>query len=202
MMSTERLTPTSFLVLGLLAREGPSTSYDLERHVAATLGHFWSFPHTLLYTEPARLVELGLATEQREAGGRRRRLFDLAPEGRAALVAWLDAPASGATELRDLGLLQLFFVDLGTPSAKRRLVERQLANHAERLAAYREDAEAEVIAGRSDRGRRTIERWRGETLVMGLLYEAAAVSFWSGIAGIPTGDPGAISDAPHDDVPS
>src|SRR5438132_570493 len=37
-MSIERLTPTSYLVLGLLAREGPSTPYDLERHVAATLG--------------------------------------------------------------------------------------------------------------------------------------------------------------------
>ena len=32
-MSTERLTPTSYLVLGLLAREGPSTPYDLEQHV-------------------------------------------------------------------------------------------------------------------------------------------------------------------------
>ncbi len=47
-MSTERLTSTSYLVLGLLAREGPLTRYALERHVAATLGNFWSFPHTLL----------------------------------------------------------------------------------------------------------------------------------------------------------
>jgi hypothetical protein len=39
-MSTERLTPTSYLVLGLLAREGGSTPYDLERHVEATLGNF------------------------------------------------------------------------------------------------------------------------------------------------------------------
>ena len=64
-MSTERLTPTSYLVLGLLAREGPSTPYALERHVEATLGHFWSFPHTLLYSEPARLAEQGLVTETR-----------------------------------------------------------------------------------------------------------------------------------------
>jgi hypothetical protein len=31
--SIERLTPTSYLVLGLLAREGPSTPYDLEQRV-------------------------------------------------------------------------------------------------------------------------------------------------------------------------
>ena len=37
-MSNSRLTPTAYLILGLLAREGPSTPYALERHVAATLG--------------------------------------------------------------------------------------------------------------------------------------------------------------------
>jgi hypothetical protein len=39
------LTSTSYLVLGLIEREGPSTPYELKRHVAATIGHFWSFPH-------------------------------------------------------------------------------------------------------------------------------------------------------------
>ncbi len=69
-MSTERLSPTSYLDLGLLARYGPSTPYDLEQHVRATLGNFWSFPHTLLYSEPPRLAALGLVTETRETEGR------------------------------------------------------------------------------------------------------------------------------------
>ena len=43
------LTSTSYLVLGLIQREGPSTPYELKRHVAATIGHFWTFPHALLY---------------------------------------------------------------------------------------------------------------------------------------------------------
>src|SRR5690349_2838389 len=113
-MSTDRLTATSYLVLGLLAREGPSTSYDLERHVAATLGHFWSFPHTLLYTEPQRLASLRLVTEEREPEGRRRRVFALTAAGRSAVIAWLDRPSLEQTELRDPGLLQLFFADLTT----------------------------------------------------------------------------------------
>src|SRR5664280_149840 len=87
------LTSTSYLVLGLIEREGPSTPYELKRHVAATIGHFWSFPHALLYTEPARLVELGLLTEKREAEGRRRRLFAITGRGRAAIRAWLAQPA-------------------------------------------------------------------------------------------------------------
>lgn len=187
-MSNERLTATSYLVLGLLAREGPSTSYDLERHVAATLGNFWSFPHTLLYSEPARLVMLGLATEQRETGGRRRRVFDLAPEGRVALLSWLGRPSAQRTELRDPGLLQLFFADLASPAARSRLAEGQLAIHEAKLAGYREDARLERLPGRSTRGQRTFEHWRGQTLAMGLLYEAAAVTFWRAVIDGSTGD--------------
>ena len=92
---TVSLTPTSYLVLGLLAREGPSTPYDLKRHVAATIGHFWAFPHALLYKEPPRLVVLGLATEEREPAGRHRRLFTITEAGRDALRAWLRDPAHG-----------------------------------------------------------------------------------------------------------
>jgi len=180
-MSTERLTPTSYLVLGLLAREGPSTSYDLERHVRATLGNFWSFPHTLLYSEPARLASQGLVTETRETGGRRRRVFVITPAGTSALNAWLHRPSDAQTELRDRGLLQLFFADLASPEARLRLAEQQLAIHRAKLSSYQEDDRQERRSGGSAAGQRTVERWRGETLRMGLLYEAAAVEFWTGV---------------------
>jgi PadR family transcriptional regulator AphA len=179
-MSKDRLTPTSYLVLGLLAREGPSTPYDLEQHVRATLGNFWSFPHTLLYTEPPRLAALNLVTETRETDGRRRRVFAITPAGEFALGAWLDAPSSAATELRDLGLLQLFFADLASPEARLHLAEQQLAAHQARLAAYQQDERIERGLAGSRKGQRTVEHWRGETLRMGLLYEAAAVEFWTG----------------------
>jgi PadR family transcriptional regulator, regulatory protein AphA len=180
-MSSKRLTPTSYLVLGLLAREGPSTPYDLERHVRATLGNFWSFPHTLLYSEPPRLAADGLVTESREEQGRRRRVFTITPAGVSALTAWLDHPSNAPTELRDLGLLQLFFADLASASARLHLAEQQLAIHRAKLAAYLEDQRLEEPRGMPERGRRTTERWRGETLRMGLRYEEAAVQFWEGI---------------------
>jgi DNA-binding PadR family transcriptional regulator len=180
-MSTERLTPTSYLVLGLLAREGPSTPYDLERHVRATRGNFWSFPHTLLYSEPPRLAALGLASEVRETDGRRRRVFAITPAGTEALRAWLDRPSAAPAELRDPGLLQLFFADLASDDARLRLAERQLAIHRSKLAAYREDERHERRPDQPQRGQRTVEHWRGETLPMGLRYEAAAVDFWSDV---------------------
>lgn len=181
-MSTERLTPTSYLVLGLLAREGPSTPYALERHVAATLGNFWSFPHTLLYSEPPRLEALGLVTEIRESQGRRRRIFAITSVGLEVLTAWLDRPVGAPTELRDLGLLQLFFMDLASAEARLRLADVQLAIHGAKLSAYEEDARLARRGPISGAGLRTVEHWRGATLPMGLLYERAAVEFWSAVA--------------------
>ena len=189
-MSTKRsstaaaqLTPTSCLVLGLLAREGPSTPYDLKRHVAATIGHFWSFPHALLYREPPRLVTLGLATEEREPDGRRRRLFTITEAGRQALREWLRRPARQPTELRDLALLQLFFADLEPTTAKLAIAQEQLALHRAQLAEYEEDERLERGLEDQQAGSRSIEHWRGVTLPMGLLYERAAVAFWAGVAG-------------------
>jgi DNA-binding PadR family transcriptional regulator len=181
-MSIARLTPTSYLVLGLLAREGPSTPYELEGHVRATLGNFWSFPHTLLYSEPSRLVGLGLVIEERETEGRRRRVFAITPGGEEALRAWLDTPADQPTELRDPGLLQLFFGDLASAASRLRLAEQQLAVHRAKLAAYQEDLRLERQVSGSGRGQRTVEHWRGETLPMGIIYESGAVDFWTDVA--------------------
>ena len=181
-VSPARLTSTSYLVLGLIEREGPSTPYELKRHVAATIGHFWSFPHALLYKEPARLVQLGLLTEEREADGRRRRLLTITGRGRAAIQAWLAKPAQELTELRDAGLLQLFFADLGSTDERRALAVAQLAIHRAALTRYEDDRRAERLRNGSDAAARTIEHWRGVTLPMGLLYERAAVEFWEGVA--------------------
>jgi DNA-binding PadR family transcriptional regulator len=178
----------------LLAREGPSTPYELERHVGATLGHFWSFPHTLLYSEPARLAGLGLVTETREQDGRRRRVFTITEAGLHALQAWLDRPHAEPTQLRDLGLLQLFFADLAGPAARLRLAEQQVAIHRAKLSAYEEDARLERRPEASGRGQRTVEHWRGQTLRMGLLYERAAVEFWEDVAqkGLGSDDPSRV----------
>jgi PadR family transcriptional regulator AphA len=177
--ATAQLTPTSYLVLGLIAREGPSTPYDLKRHVTATIGHFWTFPHALLYKEPARLTELGLLTEEREGGGRRRRLFMITGAGRQALRAWLAHPARQPTELRDLGLLQLFFADL-EPATTRVIAEEQLGLHRAQLAIYEAGRNAAPSGLRSTSP--TVEHWRGVTLRMGLLYERAAIEFWTAVA--------------------
>jgi DNA-binding PadR family transcriptional regulator len=183
MLSTHQLSPTSYLVLGLLSREGPSTPYGLKRHVAATLGQFWSFPHALLYAEPPRLAGMGLVTEKRELQGRRRRTFTITAAGNDAVQQWLARPSGELTELRDPGLLQLYFSDLGSSDTPGIIAREQLAIHRDKLESYTQ----RISALRKAQGPRgadgQLDEWHGHSLRMGMLYERAAVEFWEGLPG-------------------
>ena len=138
-MSSFRLHPTSYVVLGLIEQLGPATSYELKQAAALGVGYFWSLPHTQLYSEPARLAAAGLLEERREPKGRRRRVYTLTADGREALDAWRSAPTAELYEIRDAGLLQLFF---GADPAL--LAESQLSAHRENLRLF------EAIAAQSN----------------------------------------------------
>ncbi len=136
------LTPPSYIVLGLLAAVEEATPYELKQMVAATLSEFWSIQHAQLYSEPERLVQASLVTERREAEGRRRRHYKITTEGRKALDRWLAEPTVGLTELRDAGLLKLFFGGDPSTLAQTQLPAHQakLAEHERTLAALGENA--------------------------------------------------------------
>src|SRR5580765_3184049 len=168
-MSTAPLTTTSYLVLGCLANQGPCTPYQLKQAVAAGVGYFWSFPHSQLYSEPARLAGLGLVAEQREATGRRRRIFKITPAGRRELKRWVADPTDDLPEIRDTGLLKLFFGQHVSAPQLASLARSQRAAHEQRLAVYEEFAQA---AGDAHTG-------PAATLAFGLAYERAAVEFWT-----------------------
>jgi PadR family transcriptional regulator AphA len=130
-MAVTRLTPTSYVVLGLIEQMQPASPYDLKRAVAAGVGQFWSLPHTQLYSECGRLAGAGLLSEKREESGRRRRIYRLTKAGEEALGKWRAEPTGELYELRDAGLLKLFF---GADPA--RLAADQLEAHQERLSEY------------------------------------------------------------------
>jgi PadR family transcriptional regulator, regulatory protein AphA len=164
-----RLTPTSYIVLGLLELGGESTPYGLKQLVAGSVGHFWTLQHAQLYSEPERLAKAGHVTERRERTGRRRRLYSLTDRGRAALDAWRDDPVSERAELREPALLKLFF---GTDP--RRLAAAQLPAHREKLAEYeaiRDGMPEEVPDGPR------------QALAMGIRHEREFVRFWEELAG-------------------
>jgi PadR family transcriptional regulator AphA len=114
-MSRPDLTPVSYVVLGLVARDGPSTPYALKAAVGRGIAHFWPFPHSQIYADSERLARLGLLAEEREQTGRRRRSYRITAEGRAALATWLAEPTDEPLQVRSLGLLKLFFAQHAEP---------------------------------------------------------------------------------------
>jgi len=174
-MSITRLGPTSYVVLGSIALRGPSTSYDLKRYVEVTLGHFWSFAHSQLYSEPERLARAGLLSEDREQDGRRRRTYTITPAGREALDAWLAEPSPDTAEIRDPGLLKLFFSELASEDEFHALVREQAAVHRSLLARY--ESLWQRYGERPEYARRMLPlRW-------GLRMERGLLAFWEELAG-------------------
>lgn len=173
-MSRERLTITSFVVLGLIALRGPSTSYDLKRASGHSIGYFWPFPHAQLYSEPRKLAEAGLLTVEEEANGRRRQTFTITEDGRAALAGWLDQPIVDPMQIRDVAELKLFFSELMGPDTERRLAADQIKQHTARLAEYHSIQER--FGDRADVAPRMIP------LDLGIAMTEAALAFWVDLA--------------------
>jgi DNA-binding PadR family transcriptional regulator len=172
-MSTEiRLTPTSYIVLGLLERAGEATPYDLKQFVALGLGDTWSVPHAQLYSEPERLTKAGFLSERREEGGRRRRHYKITAKGRKALREWLGEPTGEMAEMRDPAMLKLFFG--ADPKA---MAEAQLPAHRNRLARYEEMQKLSGMLGDE------IPEGMLISLEAGIIFEREFVSFWSRLAG-------------------
>ena len=130
-MQEPRLGPISYIVLGFVNWAGETTPYRLKQLVAQSVGNFWTLQHAQLYSEPERLAEAGYLTEERERGGRRRKLYSITDKGRAALDRWRTEPTDAILELRAPALLKLFF---GADPAV--LAPIQIEAHRRKLAEY------------------------------------------------------------------
>ncbi|MCP3936181.1 MAG: PadR family transcriptional regulator [Actinomycetia bacterium] len=110
---TSRLTTSSYAVLGLLGIQ-PWTGYELTRQATRSLRFAWPKSERLLYSEPKKLVEHGLATARQESVGRRgRTVYTITDEGRSALRAWTTSSPQPPT-LEAEALLRLLFAENGS----------------------------------------------------------------------------------------
>lgn len=165
----ERLTTTGYVVLGIIALRGPSTSYDIKRAIGRSVGYFWPFPHAQLYREPRRLAELGYLSQSQEDDGRRRITYSISPEGLEAIQAWLRTPTDEVFQLRNLAEIKLFFSELSGFDNVLHLAEGQVEAHERRLAEYSEMFSAAQDSPRS---------LRFMPLALGIELERAALAFW------------------------
>lgn len=172
---TFELTSTEHIVLGFLALLGEASPYDLKRAVAASIGNFWSLPHSQLYRAADRLHELGLAAldTQHTTGGRPRKLYSPTAAGRAEFDRWLaDLEGMPLPDLRDPGLLKLFF-----GADPRALAAARLPGHREQLAGYEE--RSSELAAAVERG---APAGPARTLESGIGHEREWIGFWERLA--------------------
>ena len=168
------LTPTSYIVLGLVRQAGETTPYSLKQMAAATIGNFFSIPHSQLYAEPERLAGAGLLSVRREEGGRRRKHYSLTARGRKALESWLESPTEEMYELRDPGLLKL-----AMGSDAKALAQAQLPAHEERLQRFQEILRVLEASGATIEQRLVVES--------GIGHEREYVRFWGKVLRGPSG---------------
>lgn len=119
-----RLSATARVILGLL-KSGPRTGYDVKRVTDFSTRYFWRASYGQIYPELRGLEADGLVRAREEPHGRRqRRVYELTAAGERVLVDWLGASFE-QFELRDEGLLKLFFGELLSDEALRDLVRRR-----------------------------------------------------------------------------
>jgi len=130
----------TYAVLGMLARWGPRSGYDVKRYFDQGLGYIWSATHSQIYKELRRLADLGWAEMEREEQESRpdRKVYRITPAGREALALWLGQPAE-MLQLHDELLLKVVFGAFAPPGGLPNILRASIAAHEQRLAQFQEE---------------------------------------------------------------
>ena len=148
-VNQESLSPTARVILGMIAL-GNRTGYDIKRVVDKSTRNFWAASYGQIYPELGRLEKAGLVRGRPEpSGGRARRVYELTPRGESALRDWLASDAEPTYELRDEGMLKLFFSD-SLPERRIQNVRAMRVRQERKLAALRElEGQSRELEGKS-----------------------------------------------------
>lgn len=143
----ERLTPTSYAILGQLALR-PRTTYALANEMRRNLHYFWPRAESLIYAEVKRLARLGFAAAAHSYTGRRRTTtYSVTTAGMAVLQEWLSTPPQRAL-LEFEALLRVLLAPLGTTEQLLAALESARAD-AEELLSFGADIQIEYLEGRA-----------------------------------------------------
>jgi len=124
------------VILGLLAWQS-RTGYEIKQVTDRSTRFFWGASYGQIYPELRRLEDAGLVDSREEPRGRvPRRVYSLTEAGRRAVDGWL-AEVDESYEIRDEGLLKLFFGDLVPPEQLLDLVGRRRVWYQETAALFR-----------------------------------------------------------------
>jgi PadR family transcriptional regulator AphA len=119
-------------LIGLLAREGPMTGYELTKAFDRSVNFVWHAVQGQIYPELSRLAAAG-HIRQTSTGPRGAKRFEATEEGIAELRRWITdvEPARG---IRSETLLRVFFSYLVDPADVESLLRREADEYRRRLA--------------------------------------------------------------------
>jgi DNA-binding PadR family transcriptional regulator len=136
MASAYELTPTGRAILGMIGI-GRQTGYDIKQFVDKTTRLFWAASYGQIYPELRRLEDAGLIHGRSEPTGERaRKVYELTEAGEDALRGWLASGDEPLYELRDEGMLKLFFSD-ALPKQRLANIRAMRERHEQKLAHLR-----------------------------------------------------------------
>lgn len=126
-----KLSPTSYAILGLLARQARS-AYELNGMMQGSLIRvFWPRAESHVYSEPKKLLAQELVSEHKEkVDGRNRTIYTITSTGHTVLEHWLRD--DGNTDLRTTSelMLKLLLASEGLPEDARNVLEKsRTASH-------------------------------------------------------------------------
>jgi DNA-binding PadR family transcriptional regulator len=143
------LNPTAYVILGMLRNE-PRSGYEIKRVVDSSTRFFWAASYGQIYPELRKLAKAGLVEgDSQPTGGRKRTVYRLTDAGREELRRWLDQPPE-RLELRDEGLLKLFFAGATDHGKAVELIDAKQRLTEEKLAALRRIEPYAAAAAASD----------------------------------------------------
>ena len=133
---SSELSPTGRVILGMIAL-GKTTGYEIKQFADATARNFWAVSYGQIYPELKRLEDQGLVLGRAEpSGARARTVYELTEAGRQALQGWLGSDEEPLYELRDEGMLKLFFSD-SLPDRRIENIRAMRERHERKLAHLR-----------------------------------------------------------------
>jgi DNA-binding PadR family transcriptional regulator len=130
------LSATAKVVLGMLAAR-PRSGYEIKQLVDNSARFFWAASYGQIYPELKRLEDAGLITgADASQGARQRTVYKLTAKGRRAARDWIASPPE-VFELRDEGLLELFFAGSIEPARAPEIARERAAQAAETASVLR-----------------------------------------------------------------
>jgi PadR family transcriptional regulator AphA len=141
------LSPTARVLLAMI-RNGRRTGYEIKQLVDVSTRFFWAASYGQIYPELKRLEQAGLIEgEDDPSSGRQRRAYSLTAKGDAALDRWLRSGAPPSYEVRDEGLLKLFFSNELSDEERLGLIRAMRARHQAIVDGLRSVEEPAAAAG-------------------------------------------------------